>query len=335
MTTRLYRAACSLPLLLLVLLVTGCKGGAGRTSHAGDCWGQGMVAGADCADAVSTRAAAAGAGGAQRQDLFQPGDCGAPVDCDGVAMTEPVAAGGAGTSGTGPHPGDPGAGTQDTSGTDATPAPGTDHGAGGTGGDGGTTGASGTGGSMEPVATLTPTGHGASSGGGSCEGVDIAAVDRRGRPFSDQEMACFRDVALALEPVEVRDFTNLQIAVIALYNERDPRWQQGVERALAFSELQNTPNINFAGIKPAYDQGQYATVVRRANVVWNNLDKGYRLTQEHKTFVAEFACRSGVQLHLQGTVSDDHERWCRIWVERLEHEGGDVTEARNLLDQVE
>ena len=175
----------------------------------------------------------------------------------------------------------------------------------------------------------------APSGSTACKDIDLRGVGSRGAPYNDGELACFRDTALNLEPLDVSEFTDIQVAAIGLYNVKDRQWQKGVERALSYSELLNAPNLNFAGIKPAYDQGRYSTVVKRCNVVWNNLDKGYRLSNSDRTYVAEFACRAGVQNHMQGTISADHERWCRIWTERLAHEGADATEAQRLLEQVE
>jgi len=175
----------------------------------------------------------------------------------------------------------------------------------------------------------------APSGSTACNGVDLRGAGSRGAPYSDDEMACFRDTALNLEPLDVSEFTDIQVAAIGLYNVKDGQWQKGIERALSYSELRNAPNLNFAGIKPAYDQGRYSNVVKRCDVVWSNLDKGYRLSNKDRTYVAEFACRAGVQLHMQGTISANHERWCRIWTERLQHEGGDATEAQRLLEQVE
>jgi len=142
-------------------------------------------------------------------------------------------------------------------------------------------------------------------------------------------------VALKQEPLEIAHFTEIQVAAVGLYNAKDAQWQPAIERALSYSELRNAPNLNFAGIKPAYDRGAYGSVLSRSNVVWSNLDKGYRLSAADRTFVAEFACRAGVQRHMQGNVSADHERWCLVWTQRLQHEGKDASEAQRLLEQVE
>jgi eukaryotic-like serine/threonine-protein kinase len=169
-----------------------------------------------------------------------------------------------------------------------------------------------------------------------CEGLDeVDSFVRRGQPFSQAETACLRFTALTQDPLAVSDFTAMQIAAVGLYNARDGEWSKAVERALSFSELSNAPNLNFAGIKPAYDGSRYGVVLTRADVVWRNLDKGYQLSDDDCTFVSEFACRAGVQRHLQGTQSTDHDRWCRIWGDRLQREGKDATEAHDLLAQVE
>jgi len=169
----------------------------------------------------------------------------------------------------------------------------------------------------------------------ACSGIDVRVVSQRGTALSSSELACLRGVALDHAPLAIDDFTDLQMATIGLVNARDAQWPQAVERSLSYSELRNSPTLNFAGITPAFNEGRYPAVLQRANSVWSNLDKGYRLSAADRTFVAEYACRAGVQLHMQGQLSDDHERWCRIWVDRLQHEGGDASEALGLLERVE
>ena len=182
-------------------------------------------------------------------------------------------------------------------------------------------------------------GHGAPaspSGPDPCASVpDVSVAVSSGSSLDGDALACVRYLALEHDPLEVEDFTRMQVAAVGLYNVRDAQWSTGVERALSYSELRNSPNLNFAGLKPAYDRGSYGAVIARANVVWNNLDKGYRLSDDDCTFVAEFACRAGVQRHMAGTTSADHDRWCRIWADRLEREGKDATVAQELLQQVE
>jgi hypothetical protein len=303
-------------LAALVALVQASCGGSGDPSAADaqDCWGTGAD-GADCAEAIGRAAQNLGVTPPADDSWLTTDDCGDAVDCDAVADTttdqrtegththvvEPITEQGGVEPPThgyvAPDPGD------DDAAEAVTPPP-----------------------PPDPVATSWPT---------SCLGHDVRRVAQRGQPFTDGEIGCMRDVALDHEPLEIDDFTAIQEATIGLVNARDGNWQQAVERSLSYSELRNSPNLNFAGITPAYNQGRYSTVISRANCVWSNLDKGYAVSASDRTFVAEFACRSGVQLHMQGQISPDHERWCRIWTDRLEHEGGDATEARGLLEQVE
>ena len=188
-----------------------------------------------------------------------------------------------------------------------------------------------------PPPDTGPAPAASSAGASACAAVgdDAAAIVNGGTPYAAQELTCLRYLALEKDPLAVEEFTAMQVAAIGLYNTKDERWQKAVEHALSYSELRHAPNLNFAGLKPAYDRGRYSTVISRANVVWNNLDKGYQLDDDDRTFVAEFACRSGVQLHMGGAVSADHDRWCRIWVDRLSREGKPTDEAQSLLEQVE
>ena len=298
-----------------LLALTGCGGGGDPSAaDARDCWGQGAD-GADCAEAIGRSAENLGVAPPGDDAWLDADDCGEVVHCDAVAdhVDEPVTEDTGGnpivepiTERGGVEPPTPGHTPPDPGDDDATDPP--------------------TPPPPDPVASSWPS---------SCDGHDVRRVARRGQPFTDGELGCMRDVALDHEPLEIDDFTAIQEATIGLVNARDGNWQQAVERSLSYSELRNSPNLNFAGITPAYNQGRYSTVISRANCVWSNLDKGYALSAKDRTFVAEFACRSGVQLHMQGQISPDHERWCRIWTDRLEHEGADATEARGLLEQVE
>lgn len=294
----------------VALAQTTCGGGDPSAADAQDCWGQGG-GGADCAEAIGRSAENLGVTPPGDDAWLATDDCGEAVDCDAVAdqvdgvagdhpIVEPI------TEQAVVEPPTPGQVVPDPGDDDVIEAP--------------------TPPPPDPVAASWPA---------SCGGHDVRRVAQRGQPFTDGELGCLRDVALIHEPLEIDDFTAIQEATIGLVNARDGDWQQAVERSLSYSELHNSPNLNFAGITPAYNQGRYSTVIRRANCVWSNLDKGYAISASDRTFVAEFACRSGVQLHMEGQISPDHERWCRIWTERLEHEGKDATEARGLLDQVE
>ena len=292
-----------------LLWLGACSSGDPSTAAAQDCWGRGAEAG-DCAQLVGHDAERMGVAPPDDDPVLSAGDCGDPLDCDAAAdveQIEPITHGNAVETPTPglivPPPLDDDDDTPEPATESPTPPP-----------------------PPQLTATSWPT---------SCAAHDVRRVAKRGQPFTDGELGCIRDVALDHEPLEIDDFTAIQEATIGLVNSRDASWQQAVERSLSYSELRNSPNLNFAGITPAYNDGRYSTVIRRANCVWSNLDKGYAISAADRTFVAEFACRSGVQLHMQGQISPDHERWCRIWVDRLEHEGKDTTEARGLLDQVE
>ena len=300
---------------LVLALAAGCADDAGP-GRADDCWALGAE---DCIHKVDARAAVLGIT-AMDEALFGGTDCGDPLTCNDVhLLSDPGVLGGADTPSSGAERVDPDAhiepaqavGTTDP-GPDAT----SDH--------------------AVAATTLDPPGLAAgASRPVACDGVDVRGVSQRGTELSASELACLRGIALDHEPLAIDDFTDLQMAAIGLVNARDAGWQQAVERSLSYSELRNSPTLNFAGITPAYNDGRYPVVLNRANSVWSNLDKGYRLSAQDRTFVAEYACRAGVQLHMQGQLSADHERWCRIWVDRLEHEGGDATEAQGLLEQVQ
>jgi len=303
-------------------LLAGCIAhGDPSATHAAECWGSQAE---DCAARMAPRAARLGMADGDHDALLKGGACGSSLDCDGVALTT----------------GDDDDAT--TSGIDAAdPAhtdPGEDITQAGPGDDDQGQGEPITARRDDDDATtpvnVQPPDPVSNDRPTSCAGLNLEVVAQKGQ-LSGSETTCLRDMALKYEPLAVSDFTAIQVAVLGLYNARDPQWQSAVERALSYSELQYSPRLNFAGLKPAYDQGRYGTVVRRANTVWTNLDKGLRLTAADRTFVSEFACRAGVQLHLQGQTSDDPERWCSIWVDRLEHEGSDASEARSLLEQVE
>jgi len=143
---------------------------------------------------------------------------------------------------------------------------------------------------------------------------------------------CLVDVAMGSTSASDPD---RQIAAITLYNDRSSGWPSAVEAALKRPALKNAPPLNFAGIKPAYDHGRYATVVARANNVWRNLDKGYQLSGSDKTFLSEFACRASGQLALQGKDSANGLDWCERWLSRASKDGQDTGPIQDLIDQLE
>jgi hypothetical protein len=166
---------------------------------------------------------------------------------------------------------------------------------------------------------------------GSCEGIDIADLDSRGS-LTGAEKTCLMDAARGKAGASDPE---IQIAVIVLFNQKVPGWQKSVEAALARRNLANAPNLNFAGIKPAYDGAKYGTVIKRADVVWRNLKKGYALSGEQRTFLSEFACRSALQLHLMQKPNDRGFDWCERWRSRVSKSGGSTSEVDDILDQLE
>ena len=131
------------------------------------------------------------------------------------------------------------------------------------------------------------------------------------------------------------DSTSVQMEAIRMYNEGEDGWEQAVEAALSMPELRNAPNLAFAGLGPAYRDQHYDEVLRRASVVWDNLDKGYLQQAEQRTAVTEYACRAGYQLHMQGQEAEEGERWCRLWVDRLDRGRQDATLAGEMLEQMQ
>ena len=166
---------------------------------------------------------------------------------------------------------------------------------------------------------------------GTCKGIDIAALEHKGA-LSGPDKACLMDAARG--KVGATD-PNIQIAVITLYNQKVPGWQKAVEAALSRKNLTNAPNLNLAGIKPAYDGKRYSTVIKRSDVVWRNLNKGYALSAEQRTFLAEFACRSALQLSLMQKPNSRGFDWCERWRSRLSKSGAPTSEVDDIIDQLE
>jgi len=170
-----------------------------------------------------------------------------------------------------------------------------------------------------------------SGSAGSCAGIDIPSLEDKGS-LSGAEKSCLMDAAAGKVGASDPD---IQIAVITLYNQKAPGWQKAVESALSRKNLANAPNLNLAGIKPAYDGKKYGTVIKRSDVVWRNLNKGYALSAEQRTFLAEFACRSALQLHLMQKPNSRGFDWCERWRSRLAKTGGSTSEVDDILDQLE
>jgi len=192
------------------------------------------------------------------------------------------------------------------------------------------------------LAALTEPVHGA--GAPAIDEDGTAAVDDPGR-LADTPDDAGKPETTAPEAIETaetahdalahNESTSLQVDAIRMYNAREPGWESVVEAALDHPDLRNAPNLAYAGLEPAYEEHRFDEVLRRAQVIWSNLDKGYLQADEQKTFVTEYACRADFQNYMQGKGSEDDARWCRLWMERLQRAGKDASEARDLLSQME
>jgi hypothetical protein len=183
-----------------------------------------------------------------------------------------------------------------------------------------------------PPATPAPADERvASAGPDRCYGIEIEDMQHKSS-LNAAELNCLRDT---LGGKRGADAVEVQIAALAMYNTRSSGWQHSVDSALKRSSLKNSPLLNFAGIKPAYDKGRYSSVLRRATRVWKNLGKGYQLSKEDRGFLLEFSCRSAGQLGLGGKPARDGLDWCERWLDHLERRGQDTTAALDLIDQLE
>lgn len=165
----------------------------------------------------------------------------------------------------------------------------------------------------------------------SCRGVnieDLQAVTQ----LMPQQLLCLTDTALGRR--QASD-TQAQIAAIGLYNVRSTGWQEAVEVALRRPGLNNAPQLNFAGIKPAYDSGRFQVVLARSRIIWQNLDKGYQLGANDRAFLVEFACRSAGQVEMNGQSAPDGLTWCERWLDRARRSGASTGEIQDLIDQLE
>ena len=166
---------------------------------------------------------------------------------------------------------------------------------------------------------------------GACTGIDISSL-ANSSSISGGEKDCL--MAAATGKADVSD-PEVQVAAITLYNTKSSGWEKAVEKALKQRNVGNSPLLNFAGIKTAYDGRKYARVVKRSTIVWRNLKKGYNLSANDMTFVTEFACRSALQLHLMQRPDPAGFTWCERWQSRLSKAGGSTGEVDDILDQLE
>ena len=185
---------------------------------------------------------------------------------------------------------------------------------------------------MEEVGRETDGGGGGDAGlGDRCAAIRIEEL-RGLASLSAAQVACLQDTAHGRRDASDPD---AQEAAVLLFNHRATGWSAAVEAALGRPGLSKAPALSFAGIKPAYDGGRYTTVTRRGRVVWANLDKGYDLTTEDVSFVAEHACRASVQVALSGGDADEGITWCERWLELAEQSGASTAPIQDLIEQLE
>jgi len=306
-------------LLLATGLVAGCGGGEAARHDLGaeNCWGTGA---ASCGQAALLgRIAPLGlANLGTASVLTAVADCGAVVDCADAPpprRTPAAATSSGGSSGSSVASSSSGSGSGS-----------------GSGGGGGSS-------SATPAPTATPVDAPTSattpppdtSGDDVCGGIVVKSLEGSSS-LSPAETVCLQATAEGRTSATDPD---VQVAAITLFNNRAGGWKGAVEAALKRPALGNAPPLNFAGIKPAYDQGRYSTVLKRSRTVWRNLDKGYQLSGKDRGFVVEFACRSAGQLALSGNPPDDGLDWCERWLDVAQRSGGAVGPIEDLISQLE
>ncbi len=296
-----------LPLLVAAALgasVAGC-GGPTLESRAGDCWGVGA---ADCRQDLAPRLAALALGPSMAATVLEADQCGATIDCAVVPAPTVAADPTPGTVAALPTPRLPPEATAEAT---AEPEEVTPEVA------------------LATPATTTP--EPVASRGDRCGGYDVTALEGKAS-LTPEETVCLQDTALGRRTAPDPE---VQVAAVALYNQRVPGWPSAVEAALGKPSLANAPALNFAGIKPAYDRGRYSTVMKRAGTIWRNLDKGYQLTSSDRSFVCEFSCRSSAQLALSGKDPGDGITWCERWYDLAQRAGKPTDPIQDLIDQLE
>lgn len=293
-------------LLAAALLVQGALTACGSLpSSAADCWGSGAMEGSACSESKSPELAALVLGESiVPAALFASAgaSCGVVVDCGDLASSSAVAASApepAVTPSRQPSPEPAAAPTERATGipepaASAVKAPST------------------------AVADSTSTGATGSS--------DLEASGAVVPPVPPVPDAA----PTAVPPSSART----QEDVIALYNSRAAGWQEAVDSALKQNSMKNSPLLNFAGLKSAYDRGAYSTVLKRARVVKRNLGKGYQID---RGFLFSTACRAANQLNLKGSAPSDGLDWCEGWLDFAESAGksGDAAKAQDIIDQLE
>lgn len=286
---------------LLLGMVACAPEGTAPALRAGSCWGTGA---SDCQAAMVGRSALLGLG----NRVFVPTEpCGDLIDCAGVAVAAPAPAAPATATPTTPEVAV--ASPSETTGDAFAPA--------------------------EPIAVVRPAPTAAvpaSSGQDDpCGSMAVLSLESK-TSLSPGETVCLQATADGRRSAPDPE---IQVAAVTLFNNRAGGWPAAVEAALKRPALENAPSLSFAGIKPAYDQGRYSTVLSRTRNVWRNLDKGYQLSGSDRTFVTEFACRSAGQLALSGNPPDDGLDWCERWLDRAQRAGQPTGPIDDLISQLE
>ncbi len=177
----------------------------------------------------------------------------------------------------------------------------------------------------EPVAVVA-------SGAAACEGLEVTALATKGS-LSTGELGCLVAVAKAGSGYADPD---VQTAAVTLYNTKSAGWTGAVESALKRPGLRNAPRLNFAGIKPAYDGGQFQAVVARAKAAYRGHTNGFSLSGKERSYVFEFACRASAQLVLAGkSAPPDGLTWCERWMELAAAAGQHTDEIDDLMMKLE
>jgi hypothetical protein len=317
----LFAAAAGCAALSLAALA-GCGG---VQSAALDCWGAGAAEGAPCVEAKSAELSALVLGASSLPAVFFA-DAGARPACGAVVGCESAEPSAALTAASVPAKSTPAGPTSQVA--NNTPPPPE------------TPAAAPSLASAAPPAVAVPAAAApapppderlASAGADPCRGIAIDGLQNKSS-LAAAELNCLRDTLTGKRQATDPE---VQVAALAMFNTRSSGWPKSVDFALKRSGLKNSPLLNFAGIKPAYDKGRYGTVLSRSKRVWKNLGKGYQLSSTDRGFLLEFACRSAGQLALGGKPPNDGLDWCERWLDHAERAGQSTTVALDLIDKLE
>lgn len=289
------------------------------SADAAACWGRGVTDVGQCKAAMAPVRSGLGLISDDAVARWWSGAapaCGAAAPCVPGAVSAAVATGStlAAPPSDAETPGDTAAVVVDAGVSSATPAPNS------------TTAATSVVASAAQNSAPTPEPKAANCGGA---GVDALAEKAS---LSPGEVQCLAD--LASGRVSAPD-SDVQTAAIALYNRRSAGWQDAVEKALGRPGLKNAAALNQAGIAPAYNGQRFEAVLTRSRAVWSNLDKGYQVDAKARSFVAEHACRSAVQLQKSGKSVGDGLTWCERWLDLATKVGAGADDARAHVAELE